>query len=298
MQWTIKLPIFGNTLFWQQLLLLPFLSSLPLLLLLLGLNLYEEQWENLPDSFLLTGTVMLGFTALLALIAVLLFGRGMETRYVLGQKEAEQHTQSKIAKVANRVGVFGLLTGTTAGLTTTGASLISRSRESIAVNWKEVDYYQAYPQRGEIRLYNDWRVVMQIVCPKEQFQDALIHVQQYVTSKQAVNPNTATAIKVILSGFAIVFAALLFPPLPILFVGLFTLLLLPAALFALWSTGKKRVIAAVLTVLLPLLGVGAAFYMDEVELYPEGAMYALAIEIALLSYFVGLGISVLLRWLR
>ena len=118
----------------------------------------------------------------LSLILFLLFWRGVPTKYVIQDSHIEQHTLSKVSRILNRLGPFAILAGSNAGITAAGSSLLARSREVIAFIWKKVTGVKAFPSRREIRLYNDWRTIMQIVCPEDRYE-AVLQVIENRTAK-------------------------------------------------------------------------------------------------------------------
>ncbi len=300
LEWDINISILHNPLLWFQLFITALLSSSFLLFLLVGLNLYENHWEDIPSSLLVFSIMGGGLFLALSLITLLLFGRGIPTKYVLRDEYIEQHTLSKGKKAVGVFGLFALLSGKNAGYTATGASLLAHSREQIAVAWKDVFELQVFPKRKEIQLHNEWRTTMQIVCPNDQFNKILQTIEKkteknHKREKESEKKETPFAIKVILSLLTLVLGIFLFPRLPIHFVGIFTIATMLFAFLALWSSGfKKRVFAAILF-LLPIIGVGLAFVVGEVDFSQSGAIYALIIELIILGFFLLLGLSIFFR---
>ena len=308
-QWDINIPVLNNPLLWSQLLKVSLLSSSYLLFLLVGLNLYEYQWQDIPSSFLVAISVSGGIFVAFSLIALLMYGRGIPTRYVLKDKHIEQHTLSRGKKTRGLLGLFGLLSGKSAGYTATGATLLAQSRESIAVSWKNVSRLEVYPMRHEIQLHNDWRTIMQVVCPDDDFDNILKIIQEKTqqgvaqekteeTDTNEQNKETPFAFKLILSVFVLIFGIFLFPRLPIHYVGIFTIASIIFALLSIWSSGKKRQFFAGILILLPPIGVGTAFMVSEVSMHRAGSIYALVIEVTILTFFILLGLGVLLKKIK
>lgn len=276
------------------------ISSSYLLLLLVGLNLYENNWEDIPSSVLVFLSLGGGLFLAFSLIAFLLYGRGIPTKYVLRDEYIEQHTLSKGKKAVGLLGLFALLSGKSAGYTAAGASLLAHSREQIAVAWKDVLELQVFPDRKEIQLHNDWRTTMQIVCPDDQFDKILQIIEKKIEVNHKVEVavkkrETPFATKVILTLLTLVLGIFLFPRLPIHFVGIFAIATMLFALLSLWSTGfKKRVFGGILF-LLPIIGVSLAFIVGEVDFSQSGAIYALLIELIVLGFFLFLGLGVFLK---
>ena len=299
-EWDINISVLRNPLLWFQLFIVSLLSSSFLLFLLVGLNLYENNWEDIPSSLLVFLSIGGGLFLALSLMAFLMFGRGIPTKYVLRDGYIEQHTLSRGKKAVGLLGLFALLSGKNAGYTATGASLLAQSREQIAVEWKEVFEVQIFPGRKEIQLHNEWRTIMQVVCPNDQFDKILQTIEKkaeknHKTEKETEKKETPFAIKVILSLLTLVLGIFLFPRLPIHYIGIFTIATIVFAFFALWSSGfKKRVFAAILF-LLPIIGVGLAFVVGEVDFSQSGAIYALIIELMILGFFLLLGLSILFK---
>lgn len=300
LEWDINISILRNPLLWFQLFITAFLSSSFLLFLLVGLNLYENHWEEIPSSLLVFLSIGGGLFLAFSLITLLFFGRGIPTKYVLRNEYIEQHTLSKGKKTVGVLGLFALLSGKNAGYTAAGASLLARSREQIAVAWKDVFEVQVFPKRKEIQLHNEWRTIMQIVCPDDQFDKVLQIIEEKTETDHKLKETdkkreTPFAWKVILSLLTLVLGIFLFPRLPIHFVGLFTIATMLFAFLALWSSGfKKRVFAAILF-LLPIIGVGLAFVVGEVDFSQKGAVYALIIELIILGFFLLLGLGIFFK---
>ncbi len=300
LEWEINISILHNPLLWFQLVIVALLSSSFLLFLLVGLNLYENHWEEIPSSLLvfsvMGGSLFLAFSV----VTLLLFGRGIPTKYILRDGYIEQHTLSKGNKAVGVLGLFALLSGKNAGYTAAGASLLAHSGEQIAVAWKDVFKLQVFPKRKEILLHNEWRTTMQVVCPNDQFDTILQTIEKKTedtnkTGKETNEIETPFAMKVILSLLILVLGIFLFPRLPIHFVGIFTISTMLFAFLALWSNGLKKRIFGGMLFLLPIIGVGLAFMVGEVDFSRSGAIYALVIELMILGFFLLLGMGVFFR---
>lgn len=295
MLWEINLPALKNPLLWIQLAITAFASTAFLALLLLALNLYEDQWERIPESLMIGFFVGSGIFIAFALITVLLFWRGVPTRYVLQPDHIEQHTLSKLSRIANRLGPLAILTGSSAGFSAAGASLLARSREVVAINWQDVTAIKTSPKRQEIKLYNDWRPIMQIICPSEQYEQILQKVQQKTekstTTFRAKAQETPLAIILILSLVTLICGFFLFPDLPVRYLPIFTIGNVILAFLTLWSSGNKQRIFGALLLVLTICGLVLALINGETALYREGANYALIIEVIALGFFGWLGLT-------
>lgn len=302
MQWNVNISILKNPLLWFQMIMVLVISTMYLLLLSIGLNLYENQWERIPESFIMPFAVGGGLFIAFSLITFLMFWRGIPTKYVMRDGYIEQHTLSKISKIANRFGPFAIFSGTSAGATAAGSSLLAKSREIIAIEWKDVTDIKAFPARNEIQLHNDWRTIMQVVCPADQFEDIYAFIKEKTVNntkpKLTALNETAPAIKLILSLTSVIAGILLFPRLPIHFVGIFTIATIVFAFLALWSSGLKQRVFGLILLSLPIIGVALAFIVGEVEMYHSGAIYALIIELLLLGFFMFIGFAVAFKKIR
>lgn len=299
-EWDINISILKNPLLWFQIFMVVLISTSFLLLLLVGLNLYEYNWEDIPSSLTVVSVIGGGLFLAFSLILILMYGRGIPTKYILHDEHIEQYTMMRGKKAAGWLSLFALFSGKNSGYTAAGGALLAQSREQIAVNWQEVSQLQVFPKRKEIQLHNEWRTIMQIVCPNEQFEKILEIIKQKtgqhsIQKKVKENSETPFALKMILSLLAIVFGFFLFPRLPIHFIGIFTIATMVFGLLALWSNGLKKRIFGGILFLLPIIGVGLAFVVGEVDFSQSGAIYALIIELMILGFFLFLGLGVFFK---
>ena len=302
-KWKINISILKNPLLWFQLLIVCLFSSSFLLFLLVGLNLYEHHWKDIPSSFLVAIVMAGGLFVAFSLIGLLMYGRGIPTQYVLRDKHIEQHTLSRGKKTLGLLGLLSILSGKNAGYTAAGAALLAHSREVIAVNWKDVTGLEIFPERKEIQLHNDWHTIMQIICPNDKFDSILKIIQDKTQNtitpeKIKANIKTPFAFKLMLSFLSLIFGFFLFPRLPIHFVGIFTVSTIIFALLSLWSSGLKQRLSAVILLLLPIIGTVSAFIAGEVDMHHSGATYALLIELFLLGFFLLLGLGIFFKLIK
>ena len=82
-EWDINISILKNPLLWFQLFMVVLISTSFLLLLLVGLNLYENNWEDIPSSLAVVSIIGSGLFLAFSLILILMYGRGIPTKYVL-----------------------------------------------------------------------------------------------------------------------------------------------------------------------------------------------------------------------
>jgi len=298
--WNINIPILKNPLLWYQLFVVASVVCAFMLILLLEANLFQNQWEAIPSSVLTAIIIGGGFFIVFSLVLFIIYVRGIPTTYVLNDKSIEQYTLNKEKKTFSFLSLLGIASGKNVGFTAAGASLLARSRERIAVNWKDIYCVENYPNLHEIRLKNEWRTVMQVVCPKDQF-DSILEVikNQTQTRKQSSNNNQANepsfAKKIILSLMILICGSFLFVRLPIHYVGFFTIATIAMAFASLWSEGaKKKIFAAILT-FTPMIAVIAAFAFKEVDMSKAGSVYALIIELISISFFLLLGAKIFFK---
>ncbi len=302
-EWDINISILKNPLLWFQLIVMVLISSSFLLLLLVGLNLYEYHWEDIPASFSVVSTVGGGLFIAFVLIMFMMYWRGVPTRYILRDNYIEQHTFSKGKKTVGFMGLLALLSGKSTGTTAAGASLLAHSREQIATQWTDIFKLEVFPKRREIQLSDEWHTVMQIVCPEDKFEDILHFIQKktekhIVLDKDDKSIETPFATKIMFSILALVFGIFLFPRLPIHFVGIFTIGVMVFSLLSLWSEGLKQRIFGGILFIHPIIGVALAFIFGEVDMSQQGAIYALLIELVLLVFYLFLGWRVVFKYIR
>ena len=292
-EWVINIPTLKNPLLWYQLAIVALLSSSYILLLLIGLNLYEYQWQEIPSSFAVAFILAGGLFGAFSLISLALYWRGIPTKYVVHSKHIEQHTLTRSKKW---LGLIGLLFGRSSGVNLAGASLLAKSREVIATDWKNVSGIKVFPSRHEIRLLDSWHTAMQVICPEEEYNNILKIIRQktgYSGEEEPVdNPKEPSlATKLVLSIASIVAGVFLFPRLPIRFVGVFTIGVMLFAILSIWSSGWKKRVFSSLVILIVVAGTALAFSVGEVDMTREGTTYALLIELVLLGFFLTLGVK-------
>ena len=302
-QWDVNISILRNPLLWYQLFIVVLVSNSYLVLLLVGINLFEYHWQDIPASLSIGSFVAGGFFLAFSLMLFLMYWRGIPTTYILQDGYIEQHTLSPGKKATGLLSIFGILSGKSAGYTAAGATLLAQSREQISVKWEDATHLEVFPKRNEIQLHDDWHTVMQVVCPKGQFGEILRFIEE--KTEQHSNPKkpelcteTSFVKKVILSIFALIFGFFLFPRLPIHYVGAFAIATIIFALLTLWSKGYRQRLFSWILFLLPIIGVALAFVVGEVDMHRSGAIYALLIEILLLLYFMGIGLAVIFKYIK
>jgi len=288
-EWEISAPVIKNPLIWFHSVLVVGVGATFVFLMLIGLNLYERQWDQIPDSFTVWFFLFLGMAVLYIIAMLLMFAGGTITWYELNDKSVAQYSLYKKRKFLKWLGLLGLFSNTSAGYTAAGATMLSGAREAIAVAWDEVTHIETYPFRQEIRLKNDWRTLIQVFCPRESYEAVLEIVRTHITEIPVLKQPMPFAHKVLLSLFLLLFGVFLFPELPIVVVPLFTLLMIVSALFALWSEGMKRRISSIITLLFAIGLPTVSAVMNGVEMQQDGAIYALIVEVLLYLFFVTVG---------
>jgi len=285
-EWEIEVPVMKNPLLLFQTALVVGIGATFVFLLLLGLNLYERAWGQIADSFVVWISLFLGLGLLFTIALLLISAGGKMIRYEVDDKGIVRYDMRKKGGVSKWLGILGLFSGTSAGYTAAGAALLSNARKVEATRWRDVSRIETFPLRREIRLSNDWRTLMQIFCPQDRYDDILKLVRTNVDEKEKDRETLPLAHRVVFSFFALLFGFFLLPKLPIEVSPLPVLLLLLSAQAALWSGGKKRRIASIVTMALAIGLPLASAGMNGVHLGREGAWYALGVELLCYFYFV------------
>lgn len=299
LSWEIDSPVISSSLVWFQTALVVGSGAGFVFLLLVGLNLYERHWDQIPDSFQVGFFLFLGMFLLFALVMLLMFSRGAATRYEVSAEGIVQQTLRKRSRWFKWLGFLGIFSGTGAGYTAAGAALLSDARETIYLKWDEITGIESNPEKGEIILKDNWHIVMQVFASHEAFDAVKKQISDHITKNSTEilpeKKETPFTRKIMLSFFALLFGFFLLPELPIRVVPVFTLLLMLFVLFSLWSTGTKRLIFSLLSLLLSIgLPAIAAFY-DGVHLQRDGAGYALALELFFYLYLAAVALYGLRR---
>jgi hypothetical protein len=287
--WEIQTPILNNPLIWSQSVIAVGGGAAFVFLLLIGLNVYEKRWEQIPDSVIVGLSLFAGMFVLYVIAMLIMHGGGSTTRYEIDEKGIVQHSlylKRKGFRWFRWLGLLGIFSGKSAGYTAAGATLLASSRQITGAKWQEIDWVEVYPSRGEIRLLNDWRTVVQVFCPAEQFDEVSQWIRQRIVPAKPQLRETPFAYKVFLSFFVLLFGFFLFPELPIRVKPVFTLVMMLSLLFALWSQGMKRTIASGIALLIAIGSPVLTWGLYGINLHKEGAGYALVLEGLLYVYMI------------
>lgn len=293
-EWEINIPTINNPLLWYQLVVMAGVGASYVFFLLLGLNIYERQWHDIPDSFVVGLTLFAGMFIAFSLIMLIFFGRGSQTKYIVNDEGIVQQTFSGKIKKFRWLGLLSIFSNTGAGYTAAGASLLSGSRDIISAEWKDISRIEISSIRNEIELKDGWHTVMQVFTSPEEYDRVVEFVRSKVevSEEESEKKSRTFANRIFLTLFALLFGFMLFPRLPIHYIAPFVLLTVVFALFALWSDDPKKRIFSLLLMAVPVIGSGLGLYMDGLsDMDKSGAIYAICIEIFLLGYFVWLGWS-------
>lgn len=298
--WNVNISILKNPLLWFQVFIVAFVIFIFMLVLLVEANLFQYQWQAIPSSFVVATIIGGGFFIVLSLFLLVFYIRGIPTSYVLNDSTIEQYTLSKDKKTFSFLSLLGIASGKAAGFTAAGAHMLARSRELIVVDWKDVSLVEDHPNLHEIRLKNQWRTVMQVVCPKEQFDSILETIKSKTqTTRQSFDNSyehkPSFERKVLLTLCILVFGSFLFVRLPIHYIGLFTIATLIMALLLVWSGGTKKKVFAAFVIIIPIIAVVLAFVFKEVDMSRSGSVYALMVELLSISFFLLLGIKTIFK---
>ncbi len=283
--WEVKTSLKNNPLVWFQLFIVSIVGPGFVLLLLLSLNLFENRWENIPDSFLVGFILFFCFFIVMSLI-LFLISKGITTRYTVSKDLVVQETLSGYGRFARIIAFLGILSGQRQGVTAAGATLLAQSREVLAINWKDISNVEEYNNRFEIRLKNQWRTVMQIICLPDNYQNILNEVHKIIKTQKPPKEEASGFSKIILTLLALLMGMFLLPKLPINFPGAFTIPMIILAFPVIWSTKKLQKFSAVTIFVLQIVGISLAFYFKEVDFTKEGTKYAMAIQIIAFIFYL------------
>ncbi len=294
--WDVNISALKNPLLWGQIMMTALISSSYLLMLLIGINLFEGHWEEIPYSLTVGAVMVFLLYSAFSVILLLMYHRGIPTRYMLTDYIIEQYTLSTRRKSGRLLWLFGFLKGGASGYTAAGATALAKSREAISVRWQDIYEIKTFPQRTEIQLRNEWRTVMQVICPPDQYDDILRFIEDKISPKKSTKQReTPLAYKIILTIFTFIFGVFLFPTLPLRIVGVFSLSIMTLALSVLWMKGRKKKAAASILILLIVIAMVLAVYYGELYMTRPGVYWALIVETILLSYFFFIGFAALFK---
>ncbi len=285
--WEIKVSVITNPLVWIQSILAVGSGVAFVFLLLVGLNLYERRWDEIPASMAVAVYLFLGMFFLFAMVMIIMNFRGYRVRYELNRDGITQYSlEQNLSGLSKWLGLVGLLSGKSAGYTASGATLLSKSKNIIYSNWKEINRVKTYPLRGEIQLLNDWRVVMQVFVPKKQYDEISKWIKVHIKAIKEQKRETPFAHKLISSFFTVLFGSFLIPQLPIQVKPILTIIVVFSLLFAIWTDGSKKAIASIFALIITIGTLILSIILYGVDLQRDGAEYALIIEVLIYLYII------------
>lgn len=290
LEWEIRIPIFKNTILWFQLALVSAIGALFVSILLIGLNLWEKQWEMIPSSLIVGLSLFLGLFLLFALATLILFHSGELMRYRIDERGITQEIHVPRRKAFKWLGLLGLFSGSSAGSTAAGAALLADARNRVIVRWSENVTVEAYSQKGEVALSNGWRTIMRIHCPQGQYDEIMDILRRRLSSDTQKREIHTPLAKIVHTFVVTLFGILLLAELPIRVVPLFTVITVLLLLVSLWTTGKWRMGLAGAALFVVLAEMVTSMVFGGIELHRLGAIYAVIFELLAYGYFVYLSI--------
>ena len=298
--WQADMPLITNPFIMYDLIKVLGLGSLFPLFVIVALAFWEGSYAAIP--------VLAGFGALIfgglmlasVLIILVVYGNRFPYKYRIDSRGVRMELCSRKANWTSSLAIIaGLLAGRR-GLTTAGAGFLAKANRIAFLPWEELRCAHFFPDSRRINLVNDWRAVIRMEIPESLYSEIEARVRaelnrQEARRSKAIRPATAPAIRAILSLLAILFTVVLMgDEKPLAFFPGLALLAGLAGLAALWTRGWKCFLAAALMVVL-MGGTGLFAFIHEAFANEGQAGWAIAlgIQIALMLFFVGLGVAIL-----
>lgn len=281
------------------------LGSLFPLFLIVALAFWEGDYTAIPFHARFWALLFAGLMLVSGLIMLTVLGNRFPHEYRMDRTGVLMELRSARANwISTLAIVLGLMAGRR-GLTTAGAGFLAKANRSAFLPWEELGGARFYPDSRRITLMNDWRVVVRLEIPEALYPEIEARVKAELARRTARLPEgiraaTAPGLRAVLSLLAILFTvALMGDAKPLEFFPGLALLAGGLSLTALWARGRLCLVAAALEVML-VGGAGLLSYVNGAleHVGQVGWGIALVIQLALMVYFVGLGLAVLSGRLR
>lgn len=128
-------------------------------------------WERTAALFRLLGICFLFVLVLLVLVGLLVFRNVYRVRYLISEMGIACEGVDRRGRRATTLAVAaGLLAGNPGLL---GAGLLTAARGASLIEWNQVQKIKAYSASGAITVMNNWRVVVRLFCPPQDFPQVL-----------------------------------------------------------------------------------------------------------------------------
>lgn len=165
--WEVDIPLATNPRLLKTLALVAGLAALICSLFMSVILGAQGDWEEIPPLVGIFALVGVGLFVAFVLIALIVFGNRLRTRYRLDAQGIRQETIDRTSRFLNRLTV---LAGAASGQPgTTGAGLSALSRESERLDWRGGFTLQAQPRAHRLIFRNAWRPIMEVYCTPENF---------------------------------------------------------------------------------------------------------------------------------
>ncbi|MCB1237524.1 MAG: hypothetical protein KDM91_20840 [Verrucomicrobiae bacterium] len=179
--WEADTPIFRNKFVMGGMLAAVGIATLFLALVTTAMMVSRHRYEGIPGVLAFSAAIGGGVWLLLMGVSLVFFRGGMRTRVVV---DGERVTQTVVSRRADRGGLAAVLVGAASGSPgTAGAGLIAAATRSESARFSDLQAVEVRPERGEIRLRNDWRTVMQLFAPPERFGEIVERLRLLVAAR-------------------------------------------------------------------------------------------------------------------
>lgn len=145
LSWQVDAPLLTNCTVWFGLLVSLGTGAAYLVSVLLGLALYEERWESIIPSALLSAGILAGLLVACAPLMVAVFGWRVPTEYRLTKRYIAQAHKSRRARRLNWLVLIVAPFFGTRGAGLAGSAALAEARQTAVVSWRDVSAARFQP---------------------------------------------------------------------------------------------------------------------------------------------------------
>ncbi len=288
--WEADTPIFRNPTIMTAMLGAVGFGTLLLTVIMIGGSVAVERYEDLPAMMGMALLVGVGILLLMFLVSLVVFRGKMRMRVMVDDEKVVQTVASRSAGLASGAAIVAGLGG--GGATLAGSGLIASANRTAIVKICDLTDAVGNPKTGEIRLRNDWRMVMQLFVPLDRYDEILTALRSRIEAGSSPRERTdiPPVLKLPVVMGTLLFGGLLLVEFPLGFARGFVIAMALLTLFSILGRPQGRRFFGWLQVAVIVGGLGHAWTAAPPEWSREGEAWAVGIQLVVLGLFTAYGL--------
>lgn len=288
--WEADTPIFRNPTIMYAMLGAVGFGTLLLTLIMIGGSVAMERYEGLPVMMGMALLVGIGVLLLMLLVSLVVFRGKMRMRVLVDEEKIVQTVVSRSAGLASGTAIVAGLAG--GGGTLAGSGLIASANRTAVVKTSDLTDVMGNPKTGEIRLRNDWRMVMQLFVPLDRYEEILSVLRARIEAGSIPRERTdiPPVLKLPVVMATLLFGGLLLVEFPLGFARGFVIAMALLTWLGILGRPQGRRFLGWLQLAVIAGGLVHAWTTAPPEGSREGEAWAVGIQLAVLGLFAAYGL--------